>query len=56
MCVLGLLELTVIAGQSGLICRQVSRKVSRQASMQLGVHGSNQVSATMLSGGSQRWQ
>ena len=35
------LELIVIAGQFGLLCREAYREVSKQASMQ--VSGSNQV-------------
>ena len=31
---LGRLELTVIAGQFGLLCREAYRKVSKQASME----------------------
>ena len=31
---LGQLELTVIAGQFGLLCREAYRKVSKQASME----------------------
>ena len=39
----GWLELIVIAGQFRLLCREVYRKVSKQASMQVSGHGSNQV-------------
>ena len=35
MCDLGQLELTVITGQFGLVCRQLHMKVSKQASMQV---------------------
>ena len=41
MCDLGQLELTFSRGQFGHLCRQVYRKVSKHASMQ--VSGSNQV-------------
>ena len=34
MCDLGLLELTVIAAQFGLLCREAYRKVSKHASME----------------------
>ena len=41
VCDLGRLELTVSRGQFGRLCRQVYRKVSKQASMQ--VCGSSQI-------------
>ena len=41
VCDLGWFELTVDIGQFGRLCRQVYRKVSKQASMQ--VSGSSQV-------------
>ena len=42
---LGRLELTVIAGQFGLLCREAYRKVSKQSSMEasMQVSESNQV-------------
>ena len=47
VCYLRQLELTVIIGQFALLFLQVYMKVSKQVSMQVGGHGSNQVMATM---------
>ena len=50
VCDVGQVELAVIIGQFCLLCRQVYRKISKQARkqacMQVSGHGSNQVMAT----------
>ena len=52
MCELGWFELTVVTGQFGLLYRQVHRKASKQTSMQVNGHGSNQGLVTYAQQGS----